>query len=115
MLSLKQAVLKDYLDVSRVSLDKERVVAIIEGSATIWAKAYSQGVGKKMPNASQSGERFYVMQLFSRATDKVRCAERRKADERRRMLTGTDYVWLKGEENLTEHHRASSSTQGGAT
>ncbi|RRF98074.1 MAG: hypothetical protein DUD39_11510 [Coriobacteriaceae bacterium] len=86
------------------------MVAIIEGSATIWAKAYSQGVGKKMPNASQSGERFYVMQLFSRATDKVRCAERRKADERRRMLTGTDYVWLKGEENLTEHHRASSST-----
>ena len=50
------------------------------------------------------------MQLFSRATDKVRCAERRKADERRRMLTGIDYVWLKREENQTERHRASSST-----
>jgi transposase len=86
------------------------VVAIIEGSATTWAKAYSQGVGEKMPNASQSVERFYVMQLFSRATDKVRCAERRKADGKQRMLTGIDYVWLKGEENLTEHHRANSST-----
>ncbi|ERL11113.1 transposase, partial [Olsenella profusa] len=59
-----------------------------------------------MPQASQTVDRFHVMQLFAKATDRVRCAERRESDEKGRMLVRTKYVWLKREENLTEWQRA---------
>lgn len=45
------------------------------------------------------------MQLFAKATDQVRCEERRESDEKRRALAGTKYVWLKREGNLTERQR----------
>ena len=45
------------------------------------------------------------MQLFSRATDRVRCAERRESDEKREAPERTKYVWLKREESLTERQR----------
>ena len=45
------------------------------------------------------------MQLFSRATDRVRCRERRESDEKREALKRTKYVWLKREESLTERQR----------
>lgn len=67
--------------------------------------SFSAGVAEQMPQAAQTIDRFHVMQLFSRATDKVRCAERRESDEKRAMLSRTKYVWLKGEQNLTERQR----------
>lgn len=70
------------------------------------AEAYSLGVAAEMPSAAQTVDRFHVMQLFARATDRVRCRERRESDEKRRMLAGTKYVWLKREGNLTEGQRA---------
>ena len=51
---------------------------------------------------AQAVERFHVTRLFSRATDKVRCRERRESEEERAMLAGTKYVWLKRESDLTE-------------
>lgn len=67
--------------------------------------SYSVAVAEQMPQATQTIDRFHVMQLFSRATDRVRCAERRESDEKREMLKRTKYVWLKREENLTERQR----------
>ena len=45
--------------------------------------SFSSGVSEEMPQATQTIDRFHVMQLFSRATDRVRCRERRESDERR--------------------------------
>ena len=67
--------------------------------------SFSAAVAEQMPQATQTIDRFHVMQLFSRATDKVRCAERRESDEKREALKGTKYVWLKREGNLTDRQR----------
>ena len=71
--------------------------------------SFSVAVAAEMPRATQTIDRFHVMQLFSRATDKVRCAERRESDEKREMLKRTKYVWLKREENLTERQAETRS------
>jgi ferric-dicitrate binding protein FerR (iron transport regulator) len=47
-----------------------------------------------------------VTRLFSRATDRARCRERRESEEKRAMLAGTKYVWLKRGSNLTERQLA---------
>ena len=65
----------------------------------------SSGVSEEMLQATQTIDRFHVMQLFSRATDRVRCAERRESDEKREALKRTKYVWLKREESLTGRQR----------
>ena len=65
------------------------------------AEAYSLGCAQAMPNASQTVDRFHVMQLFSRATDRVRIEEARSSEEKRALLRGTKYCWLKRPENLT--------------
>ncbi len=66
------------------------------------AEAYSLGCAEAMPNAAQTVDRFHVMQLFSKATDRVRLAEARSSEQRRAQLKGTKYCWLKRPENLTE-------------
>ena len=58
-----------------------------------------------MPQATQTAGRFHVMQLFSRATDRVRCRERRESDEKREALKRTKYVWPEREGSLTERQR----------
>ena len=58
-----------------------------------------------MPEATQTIDRFHVMQLFSRATDRVRCRERRESDEKREAPERTKYVWPEREESLTERQR----------
>lgn len=68
--------------------------------------AYSLGVAAAMPNAAQTVDRFHVMQLFSGATDRVRAREAKSCAEKRGLLKGTKYVWLKREENLTERQAA---------
>ena len=114
-----------------VDLDGRRVVAVTEGrdrgaisrlcdqleahggsrgaiaeAARDMSEAYSIGVAAEMPRAAQTVDRFHVMQLFSRRVDGVRCRERRESADKRAMLSGTKYVWLKREENLTDGQRA---------
>ncbi len=67
--------------------------------------SFSAAVSEQMPEATQTIDRFHVMQLFSKATDKVRCEERRESEEKKFALLRTKYVWLKREENLTERQR----------
>ena len=120
---------QDYIS-TMVDLDGQRVVAVTEGRdrgavgrlcdqleehggsrgavaevTRDMAEAYSLGVAAEMPGAAQTVDRFHVMQLFARATDRVRCEERGESDEKRRALAGTKYVWLKREGNLTERQR----------
>ena len=65
------------------------------------AASYSLGCADAMPNAAQTVDRFHVMQLACRELDRVRCAEAKSSEERRRLLKGTKYCWLKRPENLT--------------
>ena len=70
------------------------------------SRAFSLGVAEAMPAASQTVDRFHVMQLFTKALDQVRCAEAKSCEEKRRLLRGTKYAWLKRPENLTERQAA---------
>ena len=70
------------------------------------AEAYSLGCADAMPAAAQTVDRFHVMQLLGRAVDRTRCAEARSSDEKRALLRGTKYCWLKRPENLTERQAA---------
>jgi len=70
------------------------------------SQAYALGVAEQMPQAAQTVDRFHVMQLFEQAVDRVRCAEAKSSAEKRRLLKGTKYVWLKRPENLTERQAA---------
>ena len=65
------------------------------------AGAYLLGVAAEMPQATQSVDRFHVVQLLN-----VRCAERRESAEKRWQLAGTKYVWLKRRETLTKRQLA---------
>ena len=70
------------------------------------ASSYSLGCAEAMPGAAQTVDRFHVMQLLTRALDRTRCAEAKSCEEKRRLLRGTKYVWLKRPENLTERQAA---------
>lgn len=65
------------------------------------ASSYSLGCADAMPGAAQTVDRFHVMQLLTRALDRTRNAEAKSCEEKRRLLRGTKYVWLKRPENLT--------------
>ena len=67
--------------------------------------SFSSGVPGEMPQATQTAGRFHVTRLFSRATDRVRCRERRESDEKREAPERTKYVWPEREENLTGRQR----------
>ena len=67
--------------------------------------SFSSGVSEEMPQATQTAGRSRVTRLFSRATDRVRCNERRESDEKREAPERTKYVWLKREGSLTERQR----------
>ena len=68
--------------------------------------SFGSGVRQCMPGAHQTIDKFHVIQLFTKEIDKVRCAERRESEEKDALLKGTKYVWLKGQENLTEKQAA---------
>ena len=53
-----------------------------------------------MPQAAQIVDSFHVVQLLMRATDPVRCQERRESASKRRQLAQTKYIWLKKREEL---------------
>lgn len=65
------------------------------------ASSCSLGCADAMPGAAQTVDRFHVMQLLTRALDRTRNAEAKSCEEKRRLLRGTKYVWLKRPENLT--------------
>ena len=51
-------------------------------------------------------DRFHVMKLASEAVDKVRRSEHRQLkDKGDNRLSGTRYIWLSGQENLTDKQR----------
>jgi transposase len=68
-------------------------------------RAFSSAVTREMPQATQTIDRFHVTRLLAKATDAVRCDERRESDEKRAALSRTKYVWPRREENLTEWQR----------
>lgn len=74
---------------------------LVEEVTRDMSDAYRKGVARELPNARTTVDKFHVMQLFSRAVDRVRLSERGESDLKRRLLDGTKYVWLKNEENLT--------------
>ena len=65
----------------------------------------SSGVSEEMPQAAQTAGRSRVTRLFSRATDRVRCRERRESDEKREAPERTKYVWPEREGSLTGRQR----------
>lgn len=65
------------------------------------ASSYSLGCADAMPSAAQTVDCFHAMQLLTRALDRIRNAEAKSCEEKRRLLRGTKYVWLKRPENLT--------------
>lgn len=82
--------------------DRSRVSEVTRDMAA----SYSLGCADAMPGAAQTVDRFHVMQLLSRQLDRVRLAEARSCEEKRALLKGTKYVWLKRPENLTERQAA---------
>lgn len=91
------------------------VLAGIEGvSLDLW-KHYRSLVEEMMPNATVVADRFHVIQRLNDELDEQRKAEKRAAQkignkaERERFLkglTGSKYVLLKNEEDLTEPQKA---------
>ena len=72
------------------------------------ANGYVKATKETIPLAENKivHDRFHVMQLATKAVDKVRRCEHKKlkseGDER---LTHSRYIWLKSQENLTENQR----------
>lgn len=64
--------------------------------------AFASGIAQWLPGAKRIADRFHVMQLFSRAIDKVRTVESKESDEKRGLLKRTRYLWLKNDDNMTE-------------
>ncbi len=70
------------------------------------SEAYAIGCAGAFRKAIQTIDRFHVMQLAAKATDRVRCREAKSSEEKRRLLRGTKYCWLKRPENLTARQAA---------
>ena len=64
--------------------------------------AYKAGIEQSLPNATRIVDKFHVMQIANRQLDLVRSAEARESSEKKKLLSGTKYIWLKREENLTD-------------
>ena len=60
--------------------------------------AFIKGVTTQLPNASITFDKFHVVGLINDAVDEVRRLERKDHPE----LTGSRYIWLKNQDNLTE-------------
>jgi transposase len=83
-------------------------IASIEAIAMDMSSAYVKATKETIPLAEEKivHDRFHVMQLASKALDKIRRGEHRQllseGDDR---LTKTRYLWLKSQENLTKKQR----------
>jgi transposase len=66
------------------------------------SQAFAKGVAEHLPNAVRVADKFHVIQLFTKAVDRVRKAEGRESKEKAALLKGTKYMWLKNAGSLTE-------------
>ena len=62
--------------------------------------SFASGVAVHMPQAARVADRFHVVQLLTKAVDKVRAAEARESEDKRNILKRTRWLWLKNEANL---------------
>ncbi|QDV61088.1 ISL3 family transposase [Crateriforma conspicua] len=80
----------------------------VEAIAMDMSAAFVRSAKQNIPMAEHKivHDRFHIMKLASEAVDKVRRGEHRQlksqGDDR---LTGTRYLWLSGQENLTDAQR----------
>ena len=65
----------------------------------------SSGVPGETPQAARTAGRSHVTRLFSRATDRAGCRERRESDEGREAPERAKRVWLKREEGPAGRQR----------
>jgi transposase len=84
-------------------------IASVEAVAMDMSPAYVKAAKQTIPLAEEKivHDRFHVMQLATKAVDKVRRGEHRKLmleDDNR--LAKTKYLWLTSEENLSEKQEA---------
>jgi transposase len=85
-------------------LSQEQIQSV-EAVAMDMSAAYVKATKQTIPLAENKivHDRFHVMQLANKAVDKVRRGEhRRRKLEGDNRLAKTKYIWLKGQENLTE-------------
>ncbi len=88
-------------------LTQEQITSI-EAIAMDMSSAYVKATKETIPLAEEKivHDRFHVMQLASKALDKIRRGEHRQllseGDDR---LTKTRYLWLKSQENMTKKQR----------
>ncbi len=68
--------------------------------------AFIKGVTTQLPNASITFDKFHVVGLINDAVDEVRRLERKDHPE----LTGSRYIWLKNQDNLTEAQKNQLAT-----
>jgi transposase len=84
-------------------------VQSVEAIAMDMSAAYVKAAKQVIPLAEQKivHDRFHIMQLATKAVDKVRRAEHRRLlredDDR---LAKTKYIWIKSHENLTDKQQA---------
>ena len=86
----------------------EGQIQAVEAIAMDMSAAYVKATKETLPLAENKivHDRFHVMQLATKAVDKVRRGEHKKlkseGDDR---LTNSRYLWLKNQEHLTENQR----------
>ena len=89
-------------------LSSEQIKSV-EAVAMDMSAAYVKATKQSIPLAEGKivHDRFHVMQLATKAVDKVRRGEHRqlKQDDDNR-LAKTKYIWIKSQENLTEKQRS---------
>lgn len=68
--------------------------------------AFASGIAVHMPDATRVADRFHVIQLFTKAIDRVRASEVRESKEKAELLKRTRWLWLKNEGNLKSSQRA---------
>ena len=87
----------------------EEQITSIEAIAMDMSAAYVSSAKQNIPLAETKivHDRFHVMKLATEAVDKVRRGEHRRlqkeGDDR---LSGTKYLWIKSQENLTDNQQA---------
>jgi transposase len=63
--------------------------------------AFIKGVRENLPNAKITFDKFHILKLINKAVDEVRRTEAQNNP----LLTGSRYIFLKNEKNLTEKER----------
>jgi len=63
---------------------------------------FIKGVGKSLPNAAITFDKFHAVKLINDAVDQVRRAEQKS----HHLLRGTRYIWLRNPDNLSARQQA---------